>query len=481
MFGKRKILGLALSSGSCTAVEVVAADGGRVARAGRLAFPDGVGLDNPGALGRALKQFLREQGFTASQCVIGVDAAWLTARSAPIPPGAGGVQVRDILSLTIEREFASDREGLVFDYALGPGDRESQSALLVAAPQAVVDQAAAMAKAAGLSPLGVTAATLALAEETNGSTGPNELVLHLFGEGTELALRSEGALRALRRLTARVPADLDARATSNGWLTELAEQLRRIVALLPTGEAQDAAGYELVVWDEAALDADAWRTVSERLGLPVRLSQRPAGLEAKGGPDASVGAPCSAAAVMAMNALHGRAMIVDLLHSRLVPAKRSIIGRRGALAVAAGVVICVAGALSWWDAHTSRQEVASLQTRLDEMSPDLDAARSIIDKVTFARPWSSRKPHHLECVRELTLAFPQEGIIWTTSLAVQEDLRVVFSGKAVSESAVLDVLDRLKANRRFTDVQPLYIRQASKDGRKVAFAMSFTFNPSGPT
>ena len=114
MFGNRKILGLALSSGSCTAVEVVAADGGRVDRAGRLAFPDGVGLDDPVSLGLVLKQFLRAQGFSASRCVIGVDAACLTARSAPVPPGAGA-QVRDILSLTIEREFASDREGLVFE------------------------------------------------------------------------------------------------------------------------------------------------------------------------------------------------------------------------------------------------------------------------------------------------------------------------------------------------------------------------------
>jgi len=58
---------------------------------------------------------------------------------------------------------------------------------------------------------------------------------------------------------------------------------------------------------------------------------------------------------------------------------------------------------------------------------------------------------------------------------------VVFSGKAIGESAVLDVLDRLKANPKLSDVKPLYIRQAGRDRREVAFAMSFAFAGSTRT
>ena len=54
------------------------------------------------------------------------------------------------------------------------------------------------------------------------------------------------------------------------------------------------------------------------------------------------------------------------------------------------------------------------------------------------------------------------------SLAVQSDMRVVFSGKAVSESAVLDVLDRLKARPGVSDVKPLYLRLVSADRRDRA-------------
>ena len=142
------------------------------------------------------------------------------------------------------------------------------------------------------------------------------------------------------------------------------------------------------------------------------------------------------------------------------------------------IAVAVAWGVDW---HRDTVEAAALETRLNAMAGDLTEARATIDKVTFARPWYDQRPSYLDCMRELTLAFPQEGRIWTTSLAIQEDMRVVFSGKAVSESAVLDVLDRLKANANLTDVKPLYLRQAGRSGREVAFAMSFTFAPPNRT
>ena len=126
-------------------------------------------------------------------------------------------------------------------------------------------------------------------------------------------------------------------------------------------------------------------------------------------------------------------------------------------------------------------EVASLTGRLNDMANDLAEAKHVIDKVNFARPWYGRRPSYLDCMREVTLAFPQEVLIWTTSVAIQEDMKVVLSGKGVSESVVLDVLDRLKANPKFSDVKPLYLRQAGREEPQVAFAMSFTFSYSGKT
>jgi len=481
MLGKRKMLGLAVTSRSITAVEVVAANGGgRTSRAAEFVFPDGAGLQEPVPLGKALRQFLRRKGFSASRCVIGMEANWLTARAKELPAGAGE-SVPEILSLMVEREFASDRKELVFDYALGTETGGERSALLVAAPQRVLDQLAAVAQAAGLTVARVTASTMALAGSTNGSAAEYRLVLHLFGGGAELALHSDGALRMMRRLPVSVPAGAAAgEAPANGWLSDLTDQLRRVVALLPGGESQAEAARELLVWDEAGLDPEACQALSEQLALPIRLCKGPDGLEPAGVRSPSPGAQFSAAAAMALDALRGRPPAVDLLHSRLAPRKMLAVGRKVVWAAAIVATLIVAGTVLALDWRRDSLDASLMASKLRDMAGDLAEAKATITKVTFARPWYNQRPTYLDCMRELAVAFPEEGLIWTTSLGIQEDMQVVFSGKAVSESAVLDVLDRLKANPKLAGVQLLYTRDADRSGREVAFSMSFTFvQPDG--
>ncbi|HUS46703.1 MAG TPA: hypothetical protein VM098_01180 [Phycisphaerae bacterium] len=482
MFRRRKMLGLAVTGRSITAVEVVAANaGGRSSHAAEFVFADGAGLQEPVALGKALKQFLHKEGFSASRCVIGMEASWLTAREKTLPPGAGA-SVVEILSLMVEREYAADRKELVFDYALGPEAVGERSALLVAAPRRVVNQLTAMAAAAGLTVTGMTASTMVLAGSGDGPPEEDQLILHLYGGGAELAIRGRGGLRMMRRLPLTVPADGRAEPPSaDGWLRQLTDEMRRVIALLPGGDLQEGAGRELLIWDETRLDPAVGRLLSEQLALPVRVCESPEGLEPGGTAAPPSGAQFSAAAAMALGALRGRPPAVDLLHSRLAARKTLAIGSKVAWAAAVVAALVVAGTVLALDWRSDRIEAAAMETKLNVMADDLAEAKDVIAKVTFARPWYDRRPSYLDCMRELTLAFPQEGIIWTTSLGVQEDMRVVLSGRAVSETAVLDVLDKLKASPKLSDVMPLYIRQADRQGREVAFAMSLTFIQSDET
>jgi hypothetical protein len=474
MLPRRKMLGLAATKRSITAVEVAATnDGGRASHAGEFVFPEGVGLQDPVRLGKALKQFLRKEGFSASRCMIGMEGNWLTAREKTLPPGSDG-SLSGILALMVEREFASDRKELVFDYALGAAGAAERCVLLVAAPRRMVEGLAAMAQAAGLAVAGITASTMALAAAGNGAEAGEQLVLHLFAGGAELAVHSAGSHRMMRRLPVTTPVASPGAPPENGCLDGLADELRRVVALLPGG-SKSIAPRELVIWDEVGLAPSAPGELSERLELPVRICERPAGLERTGG-----GQYCAAAA-MARGALQRRPAPIDLLHSRLTPARSLAIGRKMAWAgglLAALVVAGVAVALDW---RSDSLDAAATENRLKAMEGDLAEAQATIDKVTFARPWYDKRPSYLDCMKELTLAFPQEGGIWTTSLAVREDMEVLFSGKATSESTVLDVLDRLKTNPKLTDVKPLYLRRADRSGREIAFAMSFKFTYSDGT
>ena len=48
-------------------------------------------------------------------------------------------------------------------------------------------------------------------------------------------------------------------------------------------------------------------------------------------------------------------------------------------------------------------------------------------------------------------------------------------GKRGARQRVLALLDGMKANARFTEVKPLYLRRSDRGGREVSFAMSFRF------
>ncbi len=476
MLRRRRMLGLAVASRSATAVELAGPKGGpRVVRAAEFVFPDEVGLEDPGPLGQALKTFLRSRRFSASRCVIGIDAAHLTARPKTLPPGAEG-SAEGILSLAVEREFASDPKDLLFDYTPGSGEDGRASALLVAAPRGHVDHLLAMAQGAGLAVSGVTSSTMALAASANGLMLTDRLVLHVFRGGAELASRSPDGLIQVHRLPVSPPPDAeDAAGPAGAWLDDLPHDLRR-AAYGRLGETADRPVRELLVWDETGQPPRAWDDLASQLGVGVRLC---ASDEARG--EAAGGGQYSAAAAIALAGLRGHRLPIDFIHSRLAPRRKLAVSRQVAWGAAAAAAVLVAAALLVLDTLGTEREVADLEGRLAANRPAVTAAEAIVEKAAFARRWYDRRPPLLECLRAVTLTFPAEGGIWATNLRLDETLRGHISGKADTEAIVLDVLDRLKASPRFADVKPLYLREAGPGGREVAFAMSFRYDGSaGP-
>ena len=214
--------------------------------------------------------------------------------------------------------------------------------------------------------------------------------------------------------------------------------------------------------------------LGKRLSLAVRLCQYPSDLEIADGPAARAGEPAAAAALAAAG-LNRQLLAVDFLHSRLSPRKKITVGRKAAWAAALAVAVilpCLALFLAW---RARQGEVDDLKGQLDAMQPSLAAAKDIVHKATFAGGWYDQRPRHLDCLRELTLAFPAEGRIWTTSLAISEDMRVLLSGKAADQGAVLEVVDRLDGNPKFAEVQSLYISEVGGGSLEWSFAISLRF------
>jgi hypothetical protein len=136
------------------------------------------------------------------------------------------------------------------------------------------------------------------------------------------------------------------------------------------------------------------------------------------------------------------------------------------------VIVCGVLLLDW---RNQQQEVEDLAGQLRDMKTNVVAAKDVVDKTAFARGWYDRRPRFLDSLRELALAFPAEGRIWTTSVGIGEDLKALLSGKASDEGAVLEVLDHLAKSPKFSDVQPLYIREVGGGSSEVSFAISLRF------
>ncbi|MCX5684564.1 MAG: hypothetical protein NT049_12870 [Planctomycetota bacterium] len=473
MMISRKMLGLAVTERSITAVEMgVAHSRPVVLHAAEMPMPEGDGSREPAALGKSLRQFLKHNHFSCSRCIIGMGTRWLAAREKSLPPTAADL-VAGMLSLAAEREFASDPKDLVLDYTKPADAAQGKSVLLVAAPRQNVNHLLATAEAAGLTVTAITSSTMALASATGGAAFARRLVLVLTPGGAELCVQTGGGFGLLRCLPLAAPPTAAGVSAQEGWVADLAGELRRVLALQP-GAATTPQGAELVVWNAAGLSAESLGGLGATVSVEARLCKYPSDLGITEEP-ASVAGEAAAATALALSGLQAAAPPVDFLHSRLTPRKKFALGRKvvWAGALAAAVVIAILVLLLNW--QSQQQEVEELTGQLRDMKVNVDAAKDIVDKTTFARRWYDQRPRFLDCLRELTLAFPAEGRIWTTSVGIGDDMKALLSGKASDESAVLDVLDRLTKSRKFTDVKPLYIREVGGGSSEVSFAISLRF------
>ena len=453
IFNNRKSLGLAVSERGLTAALVAPAAGKRLLlNTVSLDFTAELNLANPEKLGRELKRLLRQEGISASRCVIGLAASYAVTREKTLPAAEDAV-IRGAIALAAERDFASGDE-LLFDYCSWPSPK-GVTALVAAAPARVIEQVTAMARAAGLAPAAVTLTALALAAGM--AAGAGRLVLCLHEGGAELVVQSGEAMAAVRPVA----------GVAGNWPNDaaaVAMELKRTLASLP-GDAKP----QLVAWDATGSSRPLAATLEHQVGLPVHSGslETDLGLAAAGGAGAA-GRFVPAAACAASKPT------IDFLHPRLAAPKARRLGpwaRWGAIAAA---MVLVAGLWLVLDWRSTAQDVLDMQGRLSKMAGEVHEANALVDNIAYARTWYDRRPEFLACLQEVTRAFPVEGRIWATSLLVHEDMQVLLTGQGSSESAVLEVRDKLKANSRLANVKQLYIRQSDGATRDVSFAISLS-------
>ncbi len=468
MLGTRTILGLAIDESGIVVAEVAARTGRpEVRRVGQLAFEEKLSSETAKELGQQLRQFLRANHFSSRHAVVGIPTKWIVAKEILAPP-AGPEAVASMLGIQAERAFSLNASDLIFDYFGRTSTSESSKVMLLAARREIIEEVRELTTAAGLQVRSVTVSALAFGKILS-ATGP-EARYGLYARPTycEFWSQANGQLRTIKH----VPM-----ASANGAAPDRAEQLTSTIQrlILLSGE-QNQAPHQVTVYDADGRTDGLVDRLNTQLRPHITVSDGRAGLlsdRARAGEDSEDAQSIAAAAVAVAGAGADRPP-VDFLNPRLGRKKTSHRTRVTSWAAVAAIVAVVAVGAAVADWQIKRSDIASYSQQLEAISEDVEAARTMKEQMAYASSWMSQTPVFLECLRELTESFPEQGTIWATSLGLSETGGSLV-GKAVDEQSFYDVLNKLKQNDAFSKVTMMYVRDAGGSSREKEFAVTFTF------
>lgn len=462
---KRTILGLTIEERIINCAQLAVSGKRRtVQRLARFEIPDGVSIEQPQALGEKLGAFLRDHHMHGATAVVGVPARWVLTQDRELPPTDAAAAI-SMLRLQTERLAV---EEMVFDVAGPLAGSQTRRVMLVGILQRQLDRVTKMCEAAGLKLERVMPTAMALAQMVPTDDRP----LVVYGESSaEVVWQQAGTPLMLKHLAA------DSAAPGPGVAT-VGSQLRRTLLLRSGGTAPSG----FLLWNERSLSDQQFDEIRERSGLKVERVRPLASMGTEVAPQAlngesgrrqpEVWLPAIAVALSAAGG-DGEAP-VNLLHTRLVEPKPRRINRQ-TLLIAGAIAACVLGLVSLYITVVQREaEVAALNAEYKSKEPEIKAARASLDRFSYGRTYFEQRPPMLDCLREIASAFGTDGSIWATSFSLRDNRKGILQGRATNQQVVLQLRDKLQANKRFADLSG-EIREGTGNQRDVVFTLTFTY------
>jgi len=469
MVGTRHIVGLAIDECGVVATEV-SVRAGRIEMQGaaELAWEKEFVPENARELGQSLRRFLGEKGFTAKRAAVGLAAKWVLAREVEAPPAAPEA-LAGILGIQAERVFSMNPDELVFDYCGKASPSQKSQVLLLAARRQVVDQIRELAAAAGLQIESITVSAFACGSASTENRTGCRYGLYTRPTYCEFWGQLDGSPQFIKHIPMVLNGD------SAGSADLLSTTIRRHILL--SSRQDQASPRHVTAYDACGLAPEVFDRLNERLTPQAKVSNGRVGALPEGAATSSdpQESRAVAAVAVALTAIGTQRPAVDFLNPRIGEKKKA--GHKRAMVWAAAVAgVCLIALAIWlYDWRADVSDIATYQEQLAGMEDDLAAAQAVVDRLSYADSWGSTDPRFLRCLRELTQAFPEEGTVWVTSLAVTEDGAGLIVGKATDDQSVYEVCDKIKSNPVFADAQLIHTRDAGRNSREREFAINFTY------
>ena len=473
-FRKRRklttVLGLVLDGGKLDGV-VLRRTNGAVQRLQSFSAP--LTLDPltaaPELVGREIRNQLDAAGVRERDCVVGVPLKWVLTAQTELPP-LPEADAASLLQLEAEKGFHADAATLQISHSRCALAGDKKFVLLAGIPSphvAVLEQVLAAAKLKPVSfALGMAALQSAGDTKSGGvlalAVGESNVGLQITAGGGVAALRAlEGAIETEgvhRTLHADV-VTREARVTLGQLPGELRAQVKLIRVFGPRELAQPLA-------DEMELRF-------EPMGLKVETVPGYA-------PDEfGVTLPPDAALSPAFS-LGARGLTEQPPAFEFLPPKPTVIeqfvmkyssGRlRTTGAVAAAVAAVVLGLFLFQQIQLwyFRSQWSRIQARVADL-------QTIENQIVQYRPWYDDTFRSLAILRQLSLAFPEDGAVTAKTIALRSDGTVNCSGNAQNNAALLATLADLRAADGVNNLKVEQIRGKSP----MQFVFSFKYGNGG--
>ena len=442
----------------------------------------------PELVGREIRNHLDAAGVRERRCVVGVPLKWMLTAQTELPP-LPAEDAASLLQLEAERGFPCDVTALRLAHSQCPLPAGKQFVTMAGILDSQLSSLEQVLAAAKLKPLsfspGITAmqpsggarlSSAAAATNVEGAAGgdaraPGVLALAIGESQVSLQITCGGGVAALRTLEGAVEIEGARRTLHAGLVARevritlgqlpagLRESVRRIRIFGPNDLAQQLADELELRLESAGLAIEAVTKYSpDEFGVPLPT-------------DASV----SPAFSLAARRLTEQTPVFEFLPPKPTAWQQLITkyssGRMRSAGATAAVIVAVVGGLFLF------QEIQLLWLRSQwaGMSAKVRQLDDVQQQIQKYRPWFDESFRSLSILKQLTMAFPEDGAVTAKTVEIRDGNVVNCSGAARDNAALLRMLGQLRASDGVTDLKVDQIRGKSP----MQFTFDFHWNKGG--
>jgi hypothetical protein len=399
---------------------------------------------------QTLKEALANAGVRERRCVVCIPQNCALSASTDLPP-VTGEDLYGYLELRAEREFPIPPSELRLGYSpyTLPGATE-QNATLAAIPKKRFSCVEKFVQGAGLRPVSVSLNVHQYLQET----GSN---LHLVFDGEQIGfmVTADSGIASLRTFTAGSRDD-------DASLAALTRELRIAIGRLPEPIRKQLRTVEFAGNYEIASEfATRLRPSFERLG--IRVSEPKPQL-------VTIEHPAVLAARRFLTKQSLSFEFVTLEPTRWELLLKRFEKKQNRIIAAATAAVIILPILTF----SIRSHIEnSLQDEWNSMRGEVSKLANLQNNIRRFHPWFNAAPETVQMMEGLVTAFPEQGDVWAKSVQIAEGSKVTCTGFATSQSALMGLLDRLRARKDVSALQVQHLR----GNNPIQFSVTYKWAP----